>query len=180
MAHWILQANPSHWRIHDFFADGRTGTTWTVRRHRDRIGPGADVAIWLSGRGGGVVAFGRITGAPRFGVAEGDDERYWTGAAERDSDHWFVPVLFTRHFLDQPIPRDVLRDDPRFADAAILRAPSGGNPFPLDPAGWAAVVERVPHRPTEHRLVATTVRTAAAVVAAGATAVREAIRAAVN
>ena len=189
MAHWLLQGNPAHWRIRDFFMDGRTSTVWTVRRHRDRIARGDDVALWLSGTAGGVVAVGRVTGEPYHGVAAPADEKYWAGTHGRDRERWLVPVRFDRHFLDEPISRETLKADPRFAGALILRVPRGANPFPVEPAEWPAIAERVPPRPAvlpwrddagHPQLVATTVRTAAAVVAAGATAVREAFRSVVS
>jgi hypothetical protein len=57
-----LRCNPTHWRIRDFFDDGRDSTAWTIRRHRDDISAGDDVAIWLSGRRSGVAALGKVTG----------------------------------------------------------------------------------------------------------------------
>jgi predicted RNA-binding protein with PUA-like domain len=189
MAHWLLQCNPAHWRIRDFFGHRRTSIAWTVRRHRDRMAPGDDVAIWLSGKAGGVVAVGRVTGKPYYGTAAPADEKYWTSDHERQKERWHVPVEFTRDFLDAPITRETLRADERFAGSLILRMPGGPNPFPVAPAEWPAIADRVPPRPggspwrneTGHpQMVATTVRTAAAVVAAGATAVREALRAVVS
>ncbi len=218
MAHWLLQCNPAHWRIRDFFVtDGRTRTSWTVRRHRDRIAPGDDVAIWLSGKPGGVVAVGRVTGEPFHGTAAAADEEYWTGDHGRETERWHVPVEFTRHFLDEPITRETLRADERFAGSLIIRVPRGSNPFPVEPAEWPAIAERVPPLPGvspqrdgadprqdgagprqdgaaprqdvtaprrdgagHPQVVAVTVRTAAAVVAAGAIAVREAVRSVVS
>jgi hypothetical protein len=51
--------------------------------------------------------------------------------------------------------------------------PGGGNPFPLEPDQWQAITERVP---PELHLVGKTVLGAAALAAAGATAIREAVR----
>ena len=189
MAHWLVQCNPGHWRIRDFFADGRTSTVWTVRRHRDRIAAGDDVAIWLSGKAGGVVAVGRVTGEPYYGAAAPADEKYWTGGHGRERERWLMPVEFTRHFLDEPITRETLKADERFAGSLIVRMPRGSNPFPVEPGEWAAVADRVPRPPAvvpwrdddgNPQMVAATVRTAAAVVAAGATAVREALRSVVS
>ena len=185
MAHWLLQCNPAHWRVREFFDAGRTSTVWTVRRHRDRIAPGDDVGIWLSGRAGGVVAVGRVTGAPYYGEAAPADEKFWAGGHGREKERWLMPVHFDRVFLDTPITRDELKADERFAGSLIIRMPRGSNPFPVEAAEWPAVAERVPAPPAvmpwrdgdgHPQVVAATVRTAAAVVAAGATAVREAFR----
>jgi hypothetical protein len=168
MAYWLMQCNESHWRIRDFFADGRTGTVWPIRQHWKRMHPGDGVAVWLSG---GAVAVGHLAGEPFFGTAE---DEYRTGGDEG----WLVPVEFTHHFLNQPIRRDVLEADPRFAGALILRMSGGRNPFPLEPDEWAAILDRVP--PPGPHPVATAVRGAAVVVAVGATAVREAFRSVVG
>ena len=144
MAYWLLQHNP---------ARGACGSgDWVIRRYRDLITAGDDVALWHSGRGGGVAAVGTITGAPRDSV---------------------IVVSFARMFASKPIPREVLKADERFRDALVLRMAGGGNPFPLTPAQWQAITERIP---PEHQFVAATVRGAAALAVAGATAIREAVR----
>ncbi|MEV6630403.1 EVE domain-containing protein [Actinoplanes sp. NPDC051470] len=176
MAYWLMQGNISHWRIRDFFTDGHTATTWTIRQHWKRMSAGDGVAIWLSGPGGGVVALGHVTAEPHFGTA---DDPYWTG---RDGEQWLVPVEFAQHFVNRPIGREKLEGDPRFAHALILRMAGGRNPFPLEDQEWAAIVDRVP--PAGPQVVATAVRGAAAgaaaVVTAGASAVKEAFRTAVG
>jgi predicted RNA-binding protein with PUA-like domain len=175
MAYWLLQCNESHWRIRDFFADGHTGTVWTIRQHWKRMSAGDGVAIWLSGDGGGVVAVGHVVQEPYFGTA---DTRYAVSGHDPDGDQWLVPVRFSRHFLNHPIRREVLEADSRFARALILRMPGGRNPSPLEADEWAAISDRVPSPGPD--VVATAVRGAAAVVAAGAIAVREAFRSAVR
>lgn len=172
MAHWLLQCNPAHWRVQDFFTAGHSRTTWTIRRYRDRIETGDEVALWLTGKPGGVVALGTVTGPPDFGPPPHDPYDIATREAER----WSIPVSFHRHFLDQPVTRAALKADERFADALILRAPSGGNPFPVEPAAWDAVLEQAPLTSDGSQLVAKTVQAGAAVAVAAATAVREALR----
>jgi hypothetical protein len=168
MAHWLLQGNPAHWRIHDFFAAGHARTTWPIRRHRETIAAGDDVVLWLTGNRGGVVALGVVTGAASLGPASPYDLRH--------ADGWAVPVSFHRHFLDQPVGRATLKADDRFAGSQILRAPGGGDPFPLTPAAWEAVVEHAPLSSDGSQIVAKTVQAGAAVAAAAAIAVREAFR----
>jgi hypothetical protein len=173
MAHWILQANPAHWRIRELFAGGRKGTVWPVRRYRDTVAAGDDVALWRSGPDGGVVALGRIIGEPFEGRP---DRRLWTGDPAKTT---LLPVEFGTEFLDRPICREALRADDRFAGSLILRMAGGGNPFPVTADEWPAIAERVP-RAGEHAVVATIVRGAAATTAGAVTAVREALRAAVQ
>lgn len=161
MAHWILQGNPNRWNIDALLAAARP--VWPVRRYRDVIAGGDAVAVWLSGRDGGVVAVGRVTGPP----FEGDPPDGVDGGPQ-----WLLPFELDTVFRNHPIRRDALKADERFAGVPILTRAGGGNPFPVDAGAWPAIAERVP----PHGPVATTVRTAAAVAAAGATALREAFR----
>lgn len=57
-----------------------------------------------------------------------------------------MPLRLSEFFLDDPITREELRLDPRFAGAAILSQPFAGNPFPLTEEEWAAIVDH--HRQT--------------------------------
>lgn len=45
--------------------------------------------------------------------------------------------------LAHPIPRSDLREDPGFANPAIIRMPGGGNPFPVTPAEWQALQSHI-------------------------------------
>lgn len=173
MAHWLLQANRTRWRIADFFADGHHETTWPIRRHRTAVTEGDQVALWLSGKDGGVAALGIITAEPVQGRVP--DPQYWSPKPP-DKDGWLLPVRFDQIFVGTPIARATLAADPRFATSLIMRMSGGGNPFPVKPLEWEAIEEHIP----PHGPVAATVRGAAAVVAAGATAVREAFRSAIT
>jgi hypothetical protein len=148
MAHWLLQTKADDERI------GPAPAAWAIRRHRAEIAAGDEVVVWQSGRGGGTVATGVVSG--------------------RADDGATVEVTLDRIF--PVIARETLKGDARFAGTQVLRAPGGGNPFPLEQSAWEAVEERIPPQGP----VAATVRGAAAAVAAGATAVREALRTAVR
>jgi len=137
---WLLQYNPAH---------EQPGDHWPIRRYRDRISVGDEVALWASGPGGGVSGLGQVVAKTGHAVEIGNVRTF--------------PV----------IRRDVLRGDPRFATALILRMPGGGNPFPLDADQWQAIAG---HVPAELHLVGKTVLGAAALAAAGATAIREAVK----
>jgi hypothetical protein len=137
---WLLQYNPAH-EQHD--------AHWPIRRYRDRVAPGDEVALWASGHDGGVTGLGQVVAT--------------TGGAVEIGNVRTFPV----------IRRETLKEDPRFAGALILRMPGGGNPFPLEPEQWRAITERVP---AELHLVGKTVLGAAALAAAGATAIREVVK----
>ncbi|WP_306216289.1 EVE domain-containing protein [Actinoplanes sp. RD1] len=142
MAHWLLQTKDQ--------PTGPGPSSWPIRRHRAEIAPGDGVVVWRSGRGGGAVATGVVSG--------------------KADDHTAIEVTLEHVF--PVISRETLKADARFAGTRVLRAPGGGNPFPIDQPAWEAVEERIPPQGP----VAATVRGAAAAVAAGATAVREALK----
>jgi predicted RNA-binding protein with PUA-like domain len=139
MAHWLVQSNPAKWRIREFFADGNQLESWSITRFRDRIQKGDDVALWLSGVDGGVVGLGVVTGEVED--AAGADDSYWTDPADARAVRMWMPLRLTEVFLDAPISREELRQDPRFARATILSQPFAGNPFRLTDEEWAAVLD---------------------------------------
>ena len=71
-----------------------------------------------------------------------DPDPYWADTAEADAVSWHVGIRLGQT-LPEPIPRSVLAADPAFADAAILRMPGGGNPFPVTDAQWKAFLSRI-------------------------------------
>jgi hypothetical protein len=132
MAHWLLQHNPAKAGVCGLLRPGHNRGGWSIRRYRDRMAVGDDVAVWVSGSRGGVVALGCVVGEPRTGP-----------------DGVTVEVDLPRLFLDEAIRRDDLRADERFADALVLRMPGGSNPFPLTPPQWQAT------RPARDRRIPT-------------------------
>jgi hypothetical protein len=140
MAHWLVQGNPAKWRVHEFFADGNQLDNWSITRYRDQIQEGDDVALWLAGRDGGVVALGTVTGEVED-VFGGDIDPYWVRREDADAVRMRMPLRLTELFLDDPITREELSHESRFAGAAILSQPFAGNPFPLSDDQWAAIVD---------------------------------------
>jgi hypothetical protein len=140
MAHWLVQGNPAKWRVHEFFADGNQLDNWSITHYRDQIQEGDDVALWLAGQDGGVVALGTVTGEVED-VFGGDIDPYWVRREDADAVRMRMPLRLTELFLDDPITREELGQDQRFAGAAILSQPFAGNPFPLTDDQWAAIVD---------------------------------------
>ena len=145
MAHWLLQANPAKWDVDAFFDRyGASGlTSWSVTRYRDRIEAGDDIALWISGPEGGVIALGEVTGQVREDL--GADDEFWIDKEQAARIRWSLPIRLTQEFRHAPISRHELERDQRFSSAAILSQPFAGNPFPLTDDEWAAILE---HRPS--------------------------------
>jgi predicted RNA-binding protein with PUA-like domain len=139
MAYWLVQSNPARWRVREFFADGHQLEGWSITRYRDQIQQGDDLALWLAGRDAGVVALGVVTGDVED--VAGIDDSYWTDPADAQAVRMWMPLRLTEVFLDAPITREELRQDPRFARATILSQPFAGNPFLVTDEEWAAILD---------------------------------------
>ena len=150
MANWILQGNPERY---DVLADLQAGTpieAWSITRHIHDVAKDDRAALWVSGRGrSGVYALGRVTGPPYEGHVSGSG---WRRPEDHGATMWFCPVIFDEVLLDDPVPRDELKTDPRFAHARILTQPQAGNPFSLTDDEWAVLEEHASRR--RHTLVA--------------------------
>jgi predicted RNA-binding protein with PUA-like domain len=139
MARWILQCNLERYRLRDALRDGFDVKSWTVARYLKDIAPGDEVAMWLSGPGGGICVLGEVTSSAQRSPEEPDP--YWVDPAEASNVSWHIGIRLAEP-LAEPIPRHVLVADPDFADAAIIRMPGGGNPFPVTDPQWQAIVTR--------------------------------------
>lgn len=144
MRTWLFQGNPDLWPVLDVLAAGQPIDSWSAVRHLAAITPGDRALLWVSGRVAGVYAVGRV-----IGVAEPETtDHRWTEPTRRGVPRHAVPLHLTT--LPHPVPRDELKADPRFARSQIIRAPRGGNPFPVTDQEWAAVADRLPEeRPPE-------------------------------
>jgi predicted RNA-binding protein with PUA-like domain len=131
MRRWLFQGNPDLWPVLDVLARGEPIRSWTALRYRDLLAPGDGGMLWISGRHAGVYAVGAVTGTPEPSAPGRTGRPRWHVGVELEA-------------LEEPIPRDELRADPRWAHAAILRAPRSANPFPVTAEEWAAVEDRLP------------------------------------
>jgi 5-methylcytosine-specific restriction enzyme A len=145
MAYWILQANPSIYRIFDALGDAEAIRTWTVAHHHQVIAPGDELALWASGPRSGVYAFGLVTEPAEF--RPDDQDPYWESPAEKNEPKWRIGIRVT-DVLERPIPRSAIAADPALASMLIVRMPGGGNPFLVDEAQWQAICSHRPGRLT--------------------------------
>ena len=72
VARWILQCNPARYRLLDALSDGFDVRTWTVVRYLRDIAPGDEVAMWISGPGGGVCVLGEVTRGAEWSLDDPD------------------------------------------------------------------------------------------------------------
>ena len=134
VAGWLLKSTRPPAAIDPGWAPGeeRELSRCVRRSYRlELVSPGQPVLLWVSGRvDPGVHAVGTVSGPVR---ESGDD------------DGPVVPVRLTS--LSDPVHRGVLRADPDFRSAEVLRMPAGSNPSWLSAAQLGAVLARTgPHR----------------------------------
>jgi predicted RNA-binding protein with PUA-like domain len=139
MRHWILQANPRGYRLFDALRDGYEISSWSVAHLRDEIAAGDEFALWVSGEERGVYALGVVTERAEY---RQDDDPYWTDPADASTPTWQVGIRLRQTLIDRPVLGEDLAEDPRFANALILRMPGGRNPFRLTEDEWHAILSR--------------------------------------
>lgn len=133
---WGLVCNPELFDIDRLRRDGKYLQLWKVTRFKSEIAPGDRFILWRSGKGGGAMAYGRITGNLRY-VTQADG--YWLkepGPAD------YVPLVVDE-WVDPVIPRDELKKDPRVSSTSRIQQPWAGLPHRLTDDTWTAVMEAV-------------------------------------
>lgn len=128
---WLLKANGDHSDVAVRAARRDDVAWWCVQRsYRTALmAPGQPVLLWVSGSRRvtpGIWAVGTVTGA----------------VSTEDGRRQHVPV--TLRWLDEPVPRDAVRTDPRLADLEVLRQPMAANPSFATRAEYAAIRDHLP------------------------------------
>lgn len=135
MADWILQCNPKVWDVFRWWDESDEDLNrWSISRHLKEIKPRDRFAFWIGGAEPGVYAMGLISTVPYLDQVSPD---YWIEPPLEPS--WFVDLTVKKYFFDPPIRKEVLRQDPDFADALVIRMPRTANPIPLTPKQWFAL-----------------------------------------
>jgi predicted RNA-binding protein with PUA-like domain len=139
MTHWLLQSNPDRYDTDrpDWFTEWGMAT----RGLAAQLQPGDQVAIWKSGNSAGVYATATVAEGEPYETVIGPDDGFKC-AEDIGKRRWCVDLEGGRR-LDRPVLKETLRADPRFADAAILRAWRRPNPFPLSDEEWDAICSRI-------------------------------------
>jgi hypothetical protein len=145
VAAWMFKANPDVWDVLGALARREDICTWRMApSYRvELVGPGQHCALWVTGAKGaahtaGVWAMGHIVGEPYLDTGDPDDAGWRDPGAARQVRPY---VAIELEVLHQPIDRRVLRADPRFGGAEILRRPRMGSPLALGADEWDALVD---------------------------------------
>ena len=145
VAAWLFKANPEVWDVLGAL-DQRTGIDhWRMAPsyRTDLVHPGQPCGLWVTGAASaahvaGAWALGHVTGEPYLDTGDPSDSAWRDLGAARQVRPYVAVDL---RVLEQPVDRRVLRGDPRFVDAEILRRPRMGSPLALSPGEWDALVD---------------------------------------
>lgn len=91
MPGWLVTWNPEDPQGFDLGRvrrEGRPVESWEVKQYRREMAPGDPFAIWQTGEHGGVIAVGKVTGAP-FGPVTGSNDDCW---GQDRGKRWMAPV----------------------------------------------------------------------------------------
>jgi len=127
MNRWLIQVNPAAWDLRQLAAGGKRIRNFKLSRPSNDMAEGDSVVVWLSGPRGGVVGVGSVREIPRH-VADFEPDEYWANPDLGSRPGWQVGLDIPDLFVDQPLQKSELRNDPRFANALILRMPGGPIP----------------------------------------------------
>jgi len=133
MAYWLFQGNPKYYRIIDGIRDF-TQMPWLVTRYAKEMQPGDGVLIWMSGKDAGVYAISELLEPPQL-IPSPPDIGYWLDKSLMGK----RPQAIIR-FIERPLLRSELKQDPVLKSLVVLRQPNATN-FKVTPAEWKRVYE---------------------------------------
>lgn len=127
MAFWIFKCNPELYRLEDRLADSNPTISWSVSRHREEIGPGDTVFLWVTGSDRGIRAVMRVDHAPRMMAELETEQAYWAG---RDTEEkWRVVGTLTHR--DVNLSHSDLRETPGLEQLAVFQGFQQMTNFPV-------------------------------------------------
>ncbi len=138
----MFKAHPDIWDIGAALRDGVRLDWWRMAPtyRADLVKPGQPCVLWVT-RGdsrvrSGVWAVGHIDGEVFEDVGDPNDE-LWRDEFAQQQMRPRVPIHL--EVFKEPIPREVIAQDPRLSSIEILRVPRIGNPATLTPSEWIAL-----------------------------------------
>jgi len=137
MAYWLFQGNPKYYRILDGIRDF-VQMPWLVTRYAKLMEPGDGVLIWMSGKDAGIYAIAEILETPKL-ITEPPDIGYWLDKSLIGQRPQAI-IRFTDKFLERPLLKSELSQDPVLKSLIVIRQPNSTN-FKVTPEEWKRVYE---------------------------------------
>lgn len=136
--HWLFQANPARYRIHDSLRS-EDEEWWNLNQHAADVRVGDSVAIWISGAEAGIYALGRVVEGPIVIPDSVRGQGYWENPNDGLKIKPRVRVRYHRVLFDRPLLKVFLEADPSLWDLRVIRAPRGTN-FAMREQEWRALL----------------------------------------
>jgi len=120
---WIFQANPKRWDAKTALRE-LSETDYEVNQHKDKIKAGHKVFFWISGKGGGLAAFGVVLSDPveMEPIPSKYDAESWAGDKRK-----LRTQVRIDHFLDEPISRGEVKACEGLENLQFLKMSQGSN-----------------------------------------------------
>lgn len=136
--HWIFQANPIRYRIHDSLKR-EAEEWWNLNQHAADVHVDDRVAIWVSGSEAGIYALGTVVEGPIVTPDSVRGQSYWQRATDGLKAKARVRVRYEQVLSDRPLLKVFLEADPNLWDLRVILAPRGTN-FPMQASEWQALL----------------------------------------
>lgn len=140
--HWIFQANPGRYAIHDSLRREEE-EWWNLNQYASSVKPGDRVAIWLSGQYSGIYAIGTVVEGPVRRADSLQGQAYWTDPADGRREKPRVRIKYDLVIADHPLYKAFLEADSQLWDLRVIHFPRGTN-FPVTTEEWRALEEWLP------------------------------------
>jgi hypothetical protein len=137
VGHWLFQANPVRYRIHDSLKR-EAEEWWNLHQHATEVGVGDLIAIWVAGEEAGIYALGTVIEGPILMPDSVRGQGYWEDPKDGLKAKPRVKVRYDRVLIDRPLLKIFLEADPNLWDLRVIRAPRGTN-FAMRAEEWQAL-----------------------------------------
>lgn len=122
---WIFQGNPKYYDVINAVED-LDQITWSVNQYKQQIKKGDKAYIWLSGEGGGIVAYGEILENPEIRQPNLEDP-YSRDEKLNAQPYLAVDIRIDQKLISSRVERTILRADERTKKMEILTYPGATN-----------------------------------------------------
>jgi predicted RNA-binding protein with PUA-like domain len=136
MTYWLFQGNPKYYRILEALRDLET-IPWRVTRYGSQMQPGELALIWMAGPEAGLYALGELVNQPTLPQQPIPDRAYWLDTTAIGTKPQ-VTLRLTHRFLEHPLRRSDLKQDPLLQDLSVIRQPNCTN-YKVTPAQWQRI-----------------------------------------
>ena len=148
---WIQQINQKYYRFFDLIQSGEFNKEWwNVYFFKEEIKQKHEMLFWLASKAAGIYAIGEVISDPKE-ITLNDCElgyKYCTPEfLKKFPDGNFSRPHFQcrliKEFIDKPILKEYLRDNPILKDLSVIRAPQPAN-FRVTKEQWQELKQLYP------------------------------------